>query len=94
MGLISCGFQDLKLKLGVKKNYTKLKAGIFSGPEIRELISDKKFRGKLNPPELVTWDSFVLVVQNFLWFHTAENYAGLINKMLIEYQIMECHMLF
>ena len=80
-----CGFQYLKVKFYAEKSDAKLIAGIFIGPKIRELMSDSKFRGKLNPFELAAWDSFVLVVQNHLGNRRAENYVDLINNMLTAY---------
>jgi hypothetical protein len=74
------GFQYLKEKFGAKKTDAKLKAGIFVGPQIRELIRDREFRNKLTPLELATWDSFVHVVQNFLGNHMAENYEELVDN--------------
>lgn len=34
----------------------------------------------------MAWDAFMFIVQNCLQFHKAENYADLINDMLIVYQ--------
>ena len=39
----------------------KLKAGIFDGPHIRELIKDASFDDSLNPTELSDWLSLKLV---------------------------------
>ena len=46
------GFQYLKDKFGEKKTDAKLKAGIFVGPEIREIMRDDAFRSKLNKVKL------------------------------------------
>jgi hypothetical protein len=80
------GFQYLKDKFGKIKTDAKLKAGIFVGPEIREIMRDDAFRSKLNKLELAAWDAFVLVVQNFLGNHRADNYAELVSNMLAAYQ--------
>ena len=82
MAYDSDGFKHLKEKFVAKKTDAKLKAGIFVGPEIRELICDKEFRNKLTSLELTAWDSFVQVVQNFLGNHRAENYEELVDNML------------
>lgn len=92
MAYDSDGFKHLKEKFGAKKTDAKLKAGIFVGPEIRELICDKEFRNKLTSLELTAWDSFVQVVQNFLGNHRAENYEELVDNMLKAYQQMGCRM--
>ena len=58
-------FQYLKQKYEGLKTEAKLKAGIFVGPEIRELIGDTAFREKMNRHEAAAWDAFVLGVQKF-----------------------------
>jgi len=44
----------------------KLKADIFVGPQIRELLSDQNFKSKMNSVEKHSWDGFEDVVSNFL----------------------------
>ena len=60
----------------------KLKAGIFEGPQIRQLIRDPEFENSMNKVELEPWKAFVLVVKNFLGKNKARNYAELVNNML------------
>jgi hypothetical protein len=86
------GFQYLKEKFGAVKTDAKLKAGIFIGPEIREIMRDTAFRTKLNPLELAAWDACTLVVQNFLGNHRAENYCELVTNMLTAYKQLGCRM--
>lgn len=88
----SQGFQYLKDKFGSNITAAKLKAGIFVGPDIRDLMRDATFRGKLNTRELAAWDSFVLVAQNFLGNHRADNYADLVANMLTAYHQLGCRM--
>ena len=64
----------------------KLKAGIFDGPQIRQLIRDPEFENSMNEVELEAWKAFVLVVKNFLSNNKARNYAELVNNMLITYR--------
>ena len=45
---------------------TKLKQGIFIGPQIRELIKDEYFDKLLQGDEKVAWDSFKFVVKIYL----------------------------
>ena len=80
------GFQYLREKFGAEKTDAKLKAGIFIGPQIRELMCDPKFKNKLNPVEFAAWEAFVLVVQNFLGNHKAEQYVELVDNMLKAHQ--------
>ena len=44
----------------------KLKAGIFDGPQIQQLIRDPEFENSRNEVELEAWKAFVLVEKNFL----------------------------
>jgi hypothetical protein len=70
----SGGFLYLKQKFtGLSDE--KLKAGIFIGPQIRDLLRDDVFVSKLNSLELSAWDAFKQVVQNFLGLNRADNYA-------------------
>ena len=54
----------------------KLKAGIFNGLQIYKLIKDLCFLQPMTDMESAAWQSFVLVTQNFLGNHKAENYQG------------------
>ena len=58
----------------------KLKAGIFSGPQIRQIIKDDNFINSMTDIEASAWKSFVLVVQNFLGNHKSANYVELVQK--------------
>ena len=60
----------------------KLKAVIFDGPQIRQLIRDPEFENSMNQEELEAWKAFVLIVKNFLGNNKARNYAELVNNML------------
>lgn len=70
----------------------KLKAGIFDGPQIRQLIKDLDFIGSMNELEKSTWKSFVLVVQNFLGNQKSPNYEQLVNDMLCNMKELGCNM--
>ena len=59
----------------------KLKAGIFIGPQIRQLIASSNFTQHLNDPELATWSSYVMVIKNFLGNHKSEDYVELVACM-------------
>lgn len=70
----------------------KLKAGIFDGPQIRQLVKDPQFTTSMNETESNAWSSFVQVVQNFLGNHKAENYVELVETMLSNFNILGCNM--
>ena len=70
----------------------KLKAGIFDGPQIRQLIRDPQFENSMNKVELEVWKTFVLVVKNFLGSNKARNYTELVNNMLTAFRNLGCNM--
>ena len=70
----------------------KLKAGIFDGPQIRQLIRDSEFENSMNEVELEALKAFVLLVKNFLGNNKARNYAELVNNMLTAFKNLGCNM--
>jgi hypothetical protein len=70
----------------------KLKAGIFDGPQIRQLINDPHFIASMNEIESCAWSSFVLVVKNFLGNKKADNYIQLVEDMLLHFNRLGCNM--
>lgn len=70
----------------------KLKAGIFDGPQIRQLIKDTEFQNSMNRLECAAWTSFVQVVNNFLGNTKAANHAILVSKMIKAFQKLGCLM--
>lgn len=70
----------------------KIKAGIFDGPQIRQLIKDPDFINSMIKIEQKAWNSFVSIVQNFLGKHKAENYVELVNDMLNNFRSLGCNM--
>ena len=70
----------------------KLKAGIFDGPQIRQLIRDPEFENSMNEVELEEWKASVQVVKNFLGNNKARNYAELVNNMLTAFKSLGCNM--
>ena len=60
----------------------KLKAGIFDGPQIRQLIRDPEFENSINEEELEAWKAFFLVVKNICGNYKARNYSEIVNNML------------
>jgi hypothetical protein len=70
------GFQYVRSKFPIV-NDTKIKSGIFIGPQIEELMQDKEFDEDLNESERNAWLSFKRICKDFLGNHTAAN-----NRML------------
>ena len=46
-------------------SYEKIKAGVFDGPKIRQLLKDKQFIETMSPEEKNGWIAFSQVVNNF-----------------------------
>jgi hypothetical protein len=69
----------------------KLKAGIFYGPQIRQLINDPHCIASMNETESCAWSSFVFVVKNFLVNKKAD-YAQLVEDMLFHFNRLGCNM--
>ena len=84
------GFRYLLEKFGSKKNDAKLKAGVFVGPDIKNLMKDEKFDQHMNSLELCAWKLFKQAVHNFLGSKRIENYADIVQEALIERQKLEC----
>ena len=70
----------------------KLKARIFDGPQIRQLMRDQKFCDSMNEVELAAWLSFAEVVKNFLGNYRAVNYKETVNNMLGNFTILGINM--
>jgi hypothetical protein len=60
----------------------KLKAGIFDGPQIRQLINGPHFIASTNEIKSCAWSSSVLVVKNFLGNKKAD-YTQLVEDMFL-----------
>ena len=66
-----------------------MKAGIFIGPQICDLLCNPDFTSKLNPLEVVPGGLFKnVVVYNSLLNHKADNYVELVQDMMEAYQKM------
>jgi hypothetical protein len=70
----------------------KLKAGIFDGPQITQLINDLHFIASMNEIESCAWSLFVLVEKNFLGNKKADNYTQLVEDMLLYFNRLGCNM--
>ena len=49
-----------------KLSDAKIKAGVFTGPDIKKLSIDAEFQSLLSPDEYVAWESLLSVSKNFL----------------------------
>ena len=84
-------FLYLKSKF-TKLSDAKIKEGIFVGLQIRQLLTDEKFAGTLNPLELRAWNSFKAVCKGLLGKHKDPNYQLLVNNLIDSYKSLGCTM--
>lgn len=84
-------FQYLRQKFP-RLSESKVKEGIFVGPQIRNILKDEQFDNTLTDIEKNAWNDFRLVVTNFLGNQKADNYVTLVKNMLLSYQKMGCNM--
>ncbi|GBL85455.1 hypothetical protein AVEN_34635-1 [Araneus ventricosus] len=66
------GFQYLRLKFP-KVSETKIKEGIFVGPQFRQLMKDPVLESKLTKKEAAAWTLFKELEKSFFGNHKAEN---------------------
>ena len=64
----------------------KLKEGIFSGPQNREVLKDTDFEELLNIKELRAWEAFKSVCCGFLGNTCVPDYQACIEKLLKSYE--------
>ncbi|KAI5696331.1 hypothetical protein M8J76_008968 [Diaphorina citri] len=70
----------------------KIKAGIFDGPQIRQLIKDPNFVSSMSEKERKAWTSFVAVVENFLGNKKSLDYKALVDQLMSSYKELGCNM--
>lgn len=85
------GFKHLQ-SIFPRLSASKLKEGIFVGPNIRKLIRDPIFSGKLDYLERNAWQSFVELTKGFLGNTRSDNYEELVSKLLKDYRALGCNM--
>ena len=75
-----------------KLSEAKLKEGVFTGPDIRKLLSDPLFPESMGDIEKEAWDSFKKVVQKFLGNTKDPEYRTIVQRMLTAYKAQGCKM--
>lgn len=70
----------------------KLEAGIFDGPQIRELLKDSKFDDCLEINEMNAWHAFKSIVQNFLGNQRSADYERVVEELLQSYKALGARM--
>jgi len=70
----------------------KIKAGIFVGPQIRELFKDTQFTSRMTGLELQAWTGFKSVVENFLGNNKSADYERIVENMIQRYEALGSRM--
>lgn len=68
----------------------KVGKGVFVGPDIRKLMKDTNFEKTMTLTEKEAWDSFKLVVHNFLGNYWDAKYETIVSTMLKNCQKLGC----
>ena len=75
-----------------KISEAKLRAGVFDGPQIRELIKDEDFITNMNAMEKRAWTAFEAVISNFLGKRRSPNYEKQVKELLNSFQSLGARM--
>ena len=75
-----------------KLSDAKLKAGIFNGPQIRQMLNCTDLEAVMTEPEQKAWKSFRDVVKGFLGNTKCENYQELVSDLITNFGNMGCNM--
>jgi len=62
----------------------KFREGLFVGPQMRELIQDRKFEDQLSEVERAAWKSFKIVTAKFVGNYKAEKCHDIMVADLIQ----------
>jgi hypothetical protein len=76
-----------------KLTFEKVKAGVFIGPQIRQLFKDQQFEAVLNDKEKAAWKFFEKFSNGFLGNLKAANFRELLQDLVDSYDQMKCIML-
>jgi len=69
----------------------KVKAGVFIGPQIRELFKDKQFEAVLSDKEKAAWQYFEKFLNGFLGNFKAANFRELVQDLVDSYKQLGCN---
>ena len=73
-------------------SYEKIKAGVFNGPKIRQLLKDKEFIETMSPEEKNNWIAFSQVVKYFLGNIKSPKYNEIVKTLLDNFHKLGCNM--
>lgn len=70
----------------------KINEGIFTGPQIRELLKNKEFERLMTDKEKAAWQSFREVTKNFFGNNKDPDYKNIVSRMLNNFNEVGCLM--
>lgn len=70
----------------------KIQEGVFDGPQIRQLMGNKKFEDEMDRLEKKAWRSFIEVCTKFLGNNRDPNYKTIVQNMVKNYYAIGCLM--
>lgn len=70
----------------------KVKAGIFTGPQIRKMLVSAELEEKFNLQQRKAWEALRTVVHEFLGNIMSPNYVEIVETLLQSYKDMGCRM--
>ena len=72
-------------------SHEKIKAGMFDGPKIRQLLKDKEFIQTMSSVEKNGWITFSQVVSNFLGNTKSPEYKEIVKTLLDTFHKLGCN---
>ena len=72
--------------------FEKVKAGVFIGPQIRQLFKDQYFEAMLSDTQKAAWQYFENVSNGFLGNFKAANFRELLQDLMDSYEQLEGNM--
>ena len=66
--------------------FEKVKAGVYIGPQIRQLFKDLQFEAVLSDKEKAAWQSFEKISNGFLGDFKAANFRDLVQDLVDSYE--------
>ena len=73
-------------------SYDIIKAGVFSGTQIKKLIKCKNFSSSMTEVGKRAWNAFMAVVKGFLGNKKSVNYKDLVETLLDSFHAIGCNM--
>ncbi|GBN46056.1 hypothetical protein AVEN_275543-1 [Araneus ventricosus] len=73
-------------------SFGKRKAGVFDGPQIRQLVKNEHFIGTMTELQKNTWLAFINIVKYFFGNTRTQNYTEIVQQLLESYKMLGCHM--